>query len=198
MWVISRGIYLGVLVFSFISVLLFQRSGHFYLFWPFRVCVCSFCFYFPDVFSSTMSSDLQATVPQGSSALQSLASSLPDVALASRAPSTSSKYFSSYIRRRSWAWEHGLTVFPRFSVSLSYLSASLNDWGKDSISPGVSSSQHCLVSPAAISFWSSVGEEYSCWCAAFAGPSNNQEGAFHSLSVRAVSCFQGGLNGLFV
>lgn len=31
MWVISRGIYLGVLVLSFISVLLFQRSGHFYL-----------------------------------------------------------------------------------------------------------------------------------------------------------------------
>ena len=28
MWVISRGIYLGVLVLSFISVLLFQRSGH--------------------------------------------------------------------------------------------------------------------------------------------------------------------------
>ena len=31
MWVISRGIYLGVLVLSIISVLLFQRSGHFYL-----------------------------------------------------------------------------------------------------------------------------------------------------------------------
>ena len=29
MWVISAGIYLGVLVSSFISVLLFQRSGHF-------------------------------------------------------------------------------------------------------------------------------------------------------------------------
>ena len=47
--------------------------------------MCSFCFYFADVFSSTMSSDLRAAVPQGSSALQSLASSLPDVALASRA-----------------------------------------------------------------------------------------------------------------
>ena len=34
MWVIliSRGIYLGVLVLSFISVLLFQRSGHFFTF----------------------------------------------------------------------------------------------------------------------------------------------------------------------
>ena len=39
MWVISRGIYLGVLVFSFISVLLFQRSGHFCLFLTFY-CVC--------------------------------------------------------------------------------------------------------------------------------------------------------------
>ena len=35
MWVISRGIYLGVLVLFFISVLLFQRSGHFYLFLTF-------------------------------------------------------------------------------------------------------------------------------------------------------------------
>ena len=61
-----------------------------------------------DVFSSTMWSDLRAAVFQGSSALQSLASSLPDVALASREPSTSSKYFSSYNRWRSWAREHGL------------------------------------------------------------------------------------------
>ena len=35
MWVISKGIYLGVLDLSFISVLLFQRSGHFYLFFTF-------------------------------------------------------------------------------------------------------------------------------------------------------------------
>ena len=89
------------------------------------VCVCSFCFYFADVFSSTMWLDLRAAVPQGSSALQSLASSLPDVALASRAPSTSSKYFSSYNRWRSWAREHGLTVFPaspfHFAIYLRHL-----------------------------------------------------------------------------
>ena len=59
-----------------------------------------------------MWSDLRAAVPQESSALQSLASSLPDVALARRAPSTSSNYFSSYNRWRSWGREHGLTVFP--------------------------------------------------------------------------------------
>ena len=35
MWVIIRGIYLGVLVWSFISVLLFQRSGPFDLFLTF-------------------------------------------------------------------------------------------------------------------------------------------------------------------
>jgi len=35
MWVISRGINLGVLVLSFISFLLFQRSGYFYLFLTF-------------------------------------------------------------------------------------------------------------------------------------------------------------------
>ena len=34
-WVISGGTYLGVLVLSFISVLLFQRSGHFCLFLTF-------------------------------------------------------------------------------------------------------------------------------------------------------------------
>ena len=87
--------------------------------------MCSFRFYFADVFSSSMWSDLRAAVPQGSSALQSLASSLPDVALASRAPSTSSKYFSSYNRWRSWAREHGLTVFPaspfHFAIYLRHL-----------------------------------------------------------------------------
>ena len=162
--------------------------------------MCSFCLYFADVFSSTMWSDLRAAVPQGSSVLQSLESSLPDVALASRAPSTSAKYFSSSNRWRSWAREHGLTVFPaspfHFAIYLRHLMT-----GEDSISPGVSSSQHCLVSPAgwrAVSFCSSVREEYSCRCAEFAGPSNNQEGAYHSFSVRAVSCLQGGLNGLFV
>ena len=40
--------------------------------------------------------------------------------------------------------------------------------------------------------------EYSWRCAEFAGPSNNQDGTYHRLSVRAVSCLQGGLNGLFV
>ena len=85
----------------------------------------SFCLYFADVFSSTMWSNLRAAVPQGSSALLSLASSLPDVALASRAPSTSSKYFPSYNRWRSWARVHGLTVFPsspfHFAIYLRHL-----------------------------------------------------------------------------
>ena len=61
----------------------------------------------------------------GSGVLQSLASSLPDVALASRAPSTSSRYLSSYNRWRSWAREHGLTVFPaspyHFAIYLRHL-----------------------------------------------------------------------------
>ena len=72
-----------------------------------------------------MWSDLRAAVPQGSSALQSLASFLPDVALASRAPSTSSKYFSTYNRWRCWARELGLTVFPaspfHFAIYLRHL-----------------------------------------------------------------------------
>ena len=132
-WVISRGIYLGVLVLSFISVLLFQRSGHFCLFLTFQcvcvcVCVCSFCFYFADVFSSTMWSDRRAALSQGSSIFQSFASSLPDVALANRAPSTSSKHFSSYNRWRSWALEHGSTVFPASPFHFAiYLRHSMTD-----------------------------------------------------------------------
>ena len=49
MWVISMGMYLSVLVLSFISVLLFQRSGYFIWIWLFRVCGCSSCSYFADV-----------------------------------------------------------------------------------------------------------------------------------------------------
>ena len=47
--------------------------------------MCSFCLYFADVFSSTMWSDLRAAVPQGSSALQSLASLRSMAVLAERA-----------------------------------------------------------------------------------------------------------------
>ena len=89
------------------------------------MCLCSFCFYFADVFSSTMWSDIRAAGPQGSGVLQSIASSVPDVALASRAPSTFSKYFSSYNRWRSWAREHGLTVLSaspsHFAIYLCHL-----------------------------------------------------------------------------
>ena len=160
--------------------------------------MCAFCFYFADVFSSTMWSDFRAAIPQGSSVLQSLASCLPDIALASRAPSTSSKYFSSNNRWRSWAREHDLSVFPaspfHFAIYLCHLMTEAK-----TASP-LESAVHSIAwfhqlggepSP-------SVGEEYSCRCAAFTGPSNNKEGAYHSLSVRAVSCLQGGLNGLFV
>ena len=143
--------------------------------------MCSFCLYFADVFSSTMWSDLRAAVPQGSSVLQSLASSLPDVALASRAPSTSSKYFSSYNRWRSWAREHGLTVFPaspfHFAIYLRHLMTEAK-----TASP-LESAVH------SITWFHQLGGETS--------PSD-QEGAYHSLSVRAVSCLQGGLDGLFL
>ena len=90
------------------------------------MCVCVFfLFLFCRCFQLYYVVDLRAAVPQGSGVLQSLASSLPDVALAGRAPSTSSKYFSSYNRWRSWAREHGLTVFPaspfHFAVYLRHL-----------------------------------------------------------------------------
>ena len=59
--------------------------------------------YFADVFNSSMWTDLEAAVPQDDDVLSSLANSLPDVALAGRAPSTSSKYSSTYNRWKSWA-----------------------------------------------------------------------------------------------
>ena len=47
--------------------------------------------------------------------------------MASRAPSTSSKYFSSYNRWKSWAREHGLIAFPaypyHFAIYLRHLMA---------------------------------------------------------------------------
>ena len=101
------------------SVSLTQRSGIFcfcFCFWfslVILLCV-SFLFfsYFTDVFNSSMWTDLQAAVPQDDDVLSSLANSLPDVALAGRAPSTSSKYLTTYIRWKSWAQDHGLSAFP--------------------------------------------------------------------------------------
>ena len=95
---------------------------------------------------------------------------------------------------RSW-----LGSFSCISVSLCYLFASFNDLGEDSIAPGVSSSWHCRVSPVrwrAVSYSTSFSEEYSCRCATFASPSHIQEGAYHSLSVRTVSCLQGRLEAM--
>ena len=42
--------------------------------------------YFSDVFNSSIWTDLRAAVPQGDDVLFSLSDSLPDMALASRAP----------------------------------------------------------------------------------------------------------------
>ena len=135
----------------------------------------------------------------GSGVLQSLASSLPDVALASRAPSTYSKYFSFYNRWRSWAREHGLTVFPASPFHFAIYLRHLMTEAKTAFP--LESTVHSIAwfhqlggepSPSDHSLVKSILR-----CAAFAGPSN-QEGAYHSLSVRAVSCLQGGLDDLFV
>ena len=53
LWVISGGINLSLLVLSFISVLLFQRSGHFCLFLTFYyMCVCVFSAFILQMFSA--------------------------------------------------------------------------------------------------------------------------------------------------
>ena len=76
--------------------------------------------YFADVFNSSLWTDLQAAVPQDDGALSSLANFFPDVALAGRAPSTSSKYSPTYNRWKSWARHHDLSAFPasRFHFAL--------------------------------------------------------------------------------
>ena len=52
-WVISRGIYLSVLVLFVISVFLFQRSGHFCLFLTFY-CVCVLSAFILQMFSALL------------------------------------------------------------------------------------------------------------------------------------------------
>ena len=116
-----------------------------------------------------MSSDLRAAVVlQGSGVLQSLPSSLPDAALASRVPSTYAKLFSSYNSWRFWAREHGLTVFPAspFHVAI-YLC-------------------HLMTEAKTASPLESAVHSIS-WFNQFGG-----------LSVIAVSCLQAGLDGFFV
>lgn len=145
---------------------------------------------FADVFNSTMWLPLRAAGLQGSRVLHYLASFLSDVALASRAPrilhpSISLLTGMEVLGLRTW-----LDSFSCISVSLCYLFASFNEWGKTA-SPLESAGHN-------IAWLDQLGGEYSCWCAAFAGPSHIKERAHHSLSVKTVSCLQGALDGLFV
>ena len=81
--------------------------------------------YFADVFNSSMWTNFREAVPQNDVALSSLAESLPEVVLGSRAPSTSAKYTASYNRWKSWARSHSLIAFPaspfEFALYLRFL-----------------------------------------------------------------------------
>ena len=123
MWVISGGIYLGVLVLSFIPVLLFQRSDHFCLL---LLCVCVLLAFILQMFSALLCGQMFGLrFPRDPVFHNPLQVLFQMSGLASRAPSTSSKYFSSYNIWRSWAREHGLTVFPvspfHFAIYLRHL-----------------------------------------------------------------------------
>ena len=138
----------------------------------------------------SMCTDLRAAVPQSDHVLFSPAESLPDVALASIAPSTSFKYSSTYNRWKSWARDHGLTTFPAPPFHLALCSRHLVSEAKTA-SPRVRRSQHCLdasVGWRAVSYGSSVGEEPSFWCTTFTGPSHIQEGVNRCLPARIISC----------
>ena len=124
MWVISRGFYLGVLVLSFISVLLFQLSGHCCLFLLFSVCVCVLFAFILQMFSVLLCGRIFGLRFPRDPVLYNPLQVLFRM-LCWLAASTSSKYFSSYNRWRSWAWENGLTVFPaspvHFAIYLRHL-----------------------------------------------------------------------------
>ena len=92
------------------------------------MCLFLFLFFlFVDVFKSAMWSNLQAAVPRDDFELRLLADSLPDVALAGRAPSTATKYSATYARWKRWARDQGLPAFPaspyHFALYLRHLMA---------------------------------------------------------------------------
>lgn len=115
---------------------------------------------------------------------------LSDVALANRAPRILHPSISLLTEMEVLGLRTWLDSFSCISVSLCYLFASFNEWGKTA-SPLESAGHN-------IAWLDQLGGEYSCWCAAFAGPSHIKERAHHSLSVKTVSCLQGALDGLFV
>ena len=108
----------------------------------------------------------------------------PGCCVGYRAPSNSSKYFSSYKRWRSWAREHGLTVFPaspfHFAIYLRHLMSEAKT------ASALESAVHSIVWFHQLGGVPSPSDHplvkgYSCRCVAFAGPSNNQVGAYQSL-----------------
>ena len=149
--------------------------------------------YFADIFNSSVWTDLRTAVPQGSDVLFSFAVSLPDVALASRAPST---YFSAFNRWNSRARDHGLTAFPaspfHLALYLRYLMSEAKTASPFTALPG------CISWVRAFSYGSTVGEKHSFWCAAFTGPPQIQKGANHSLPAITICCLQDRCDGLFV
>ena len=114
MWGILAGVYiLAVKEWVFHLGLAFLRSCFVLLYHIFLLLCLSLCFLlFVDVFQSAMWSNLQAAVPRDFLELRSLADSLPDVALAGRAPSTATKYSATYARWKRWARAQGLPAFP--------------------------------------------------------------------------------------
>ena len=80
-----------------------------------------------DVFKSTLWSNLQAAVPLDDHHLRALADSLPDVTLAGRATSITTKYSAIYARWKRWPRYHDVPAFPaspcHFALYLRHLMA---------------------------------------------------------------------------
>ena len=134
MWGILAGVYiLGVKEWVFHLGLAFLRSCFVlcivlcYHIFVWRVCLFVFFLFFVDVFKSTIWSNLQAAVPADDHHLRALADSLPDVTLAGRASSATTKYSAIYARWKRWARDYDLPAFPaspyHFALYLRHLMA---------------------------------------------------------------------------
>ena len=102
----------------------------------------SISFFFVDLLKSTLWSNLQAVVPSDDHQLRALSDSLPDVTLAGRASSTTTKYVETYARWKRWARDHDLPAFP---VSPYHFALYLRH--QDRFPHRVRRSWHCLGSP---------------------------------------------------
>ena len=103
-------------------------------------------------------------------------SSLPDVTLAGRASSTTSKSSTIYARWKRWARDHDLPTFPASPYDFPLYLRHLAD--ASSIDFAVHGIAGLPFGWGTIPFREPVGEGCSCWCTASFSPPYFQEGTY--------------------